>query len=180
LRSRILALALVSLPTSICFATLNRSHSPQTALVSGLRQPQDRVDTGVPDSCPVTKPPAPPFAPPSPYPAEFMSNAFWFGTTKLWTVLPADGRDGLRQKRFWWRQGYDWRKDHRPKLEITGKRLDSPVSPIVSDRETTAGWTNDKFHSFIVNAFDVPAPGCWKMTAHYKDGVLSFVVWVTP
>jgi hypothetical protein len=109
-----------------------------------------------------------------------MSNSFWFGTTKLWTNLPVSGRDGLREKRFWWREGYDWREDGEPKLTVTGQRLDVPAAPIALTDQANAGWTNDKNHAFIVDAFDVPTPGCWKMTARYKDGELSFIVWVTP
>jgi hypothetical protein len=173
------AILLVLLVAAISFATL-RIPSPVQAASESASQQQLRnvVETRAPDSCPVTKPPAHAFVPPSPYPTEVMFGSFWFGTRKLWTSLVADGRGGLRQKRFWWREGYDWRRDQEPALRITGVRLDSSDPPVVLTERSNAGW-GDKNHAFIVDAFDVPAPGCWKMTARYKDGKLSFVVWVT-
>lgn len=172
--------ALLSLIAPLAFAAPQFPSSTQAlAETASSNSQQDRLTETVPDSCPVTKPPTPPFAPPSPYPTEFMSGSLWFGTTKLWTVLTADGRDGLSQKRFWWREGYDWRKDPHPKLTVSGKRLGSPAAPVILDDEASSGWHGDRNHAFIVDAFEVPEPGCWKMTARYEDGELSFVVWVT-
>ena len=66
---------------------------------------------------------------------------FWFGTDRLWANLPTDGiwkglpRDTTPghptffQKLFWWRQGYEGRAEPRPKLTVTGKRLDFPAPP---------------------------------------------------
>jgi hypothetical protein len=67
-------------------------------------------------SCPVTRPPQPPFVPPTPYPATppALYGGFWYGSNELWTLLHADGtwvmpRDehGLSDKSFWWRAGFD-------------------------------------------------------------------------
>jgi hypothetical protein len=32
----------------------------------------------------------------------------------------------------------------------------------------------------IMGGIQIPVFGCWKITGHYKDQELSFVVWVTP
>jgi hypothetical protein len=177
------AVLLVLLVAAICFAALPKLPSTQAASQPASRQQlRNVVETQAPDSCPVTKPPAHAFVPPSPYPTALCSDSlcasFWFGTAKLWTALPTAGTDGLRQKRLWWREGYDWHRDQEPALRITGVRLDSSDPPVVLAEHSNAGWQGDKNHAFIVDAFDVPAPGCWKMTARYKDGKLSFVVWV--
>jgi len=72
-----------------------------------------RLDSDVPDSCPVTKPALHPFVPPKPYSNTKLSDkAFWFGTPGLWTVLLANGTltsgnssidSTFREKLFWWR-----------------------------------------------------------------------------
>lgn len=152
--------SLVLLVAAISFPPLgSRDHS----LVRAASQPaspqqlRNVVDTRAPDSCPVTKPPAHAFVPPSPYPAalcsEGLCSSFWFGTTKLWTFLRADGTwKGLghyrptdtsyRNKLFWWREGYDWRRDQEPALRITGVRLDSSDLPsCCPNTATVAGRT---------------------------------------
>lgn len=159
----------------------------QTAAVQASQQrSHDAAGTEAPDSCPVTQPPAHPFVPPSPYPAQTSDSGFWFGTEKLWTHLRKDGTwKGLphyeptdaafRQKMFWFRQG--WLLDAQPKLEVTGKRLDASAPPL--DAVTSNGWTNDREHAFMVTGMDIPRLGCWKITGRYENAELSFVVWVT-
>jgi hypothetical protein len=63
---------------------------------------------------------------------------------------PAEGADGtFRQKIFWFREGYSWRRDPRPRLEITGQRVDSPASaPLKLLDVASNGWTNDAEHPF--------------------------------
>jgi hypothetical protein len=141
------------------------------------------------ESCGITKTPTKPFVPPSPYPAKTHSDYFWFGTNKLWTQLRKDGTwqglpqwaDGtFRQKIFWFSEGYSWHRDPQPRLEITGQRLDVPASAALKLLDVASnGWTNDAEHPFIVSAVNLPTLGCWKITGHYEDGALSFVVWVT-
>ena len=141
----------------------------------------------MPKTCPITKPPAHPFIPPSPYPAKTDPGSFWFGTEKLWTDLRTGGTwrglphyrrtdSSFRQKLFWWRQGYDWHTENPPKLTVTGRRLDSPAPPLASEH-ANAGW-GDRDHPFMVVGIDLPTLGCWEITGHYKDEELSFVIWV--
>jgi hypothetical protein len=130
------------------------------------------------NSCPITKLPSQSFVPPSPYPAEVGAGQFWFGTKKLWTNLRIEGTwQGLSQKIFWWREGYDWREENPPQLVVTGRRLDGEA-PSLEPVHASAGWTNDSNHPFMVVGTEVPTLGCWEITGEYKGDRLSFVVWV--
>jgi len=171
--------------TPICFAAMQIPHSTGAVLVSASRSLPDPAKDKVPESCPITKPPTHPFVPPSPYPNETGPNGFWTGTNKLWIGLRRDGTweklpqwpDGtFRQKLFWWHEGYNARRDPRPNLKVTAKRLDSPAPPIES--EGSNGWTGDADHPFIVNGINLPSLGCWRITGHFEDAELSFIVWV--
>ena len=182
MRSSMLALALL---TPICFAAMQTPHSTGAVLVSASQPLPDPAKDKVPESCPITKPPTHPFVPPSPYPNETGPDGFWIGTNKLWIGLRRDGTweklpqwpDGtFRQKLFWWHEGYNARRDPRPNLKVTGKRLDSPAPPIQS--EASNGWTGDADHPFIVNGINLPSLGCWRITGHFEDAELSFIVWV--
>jgi hypothetical protein len=182
MRSSMLALVLL---TPICLAAMQIHQSTGAVLVSASRSLPDPAKGKVPESCPITKPPTHPFVPPSPYPNETGPGGFWIGTNKLWIGLSRDGTweklpqwpDGtFRQKLFWWHEGYNARRDPRPNLKVTGKRLDSPAPPIQS--EASNGWTGDADHPFIVNGINLPSLGCWRITGHFEDAELSFVVWV--
>ena len=171
---------------AISSVTLQIPDSMRDRLASAPQAQQDHMQKQVPESCPVTKPPTPAFAPPSPYPNETTPASFWFGTNKLWILLRTDGTwqglpqwpDGtFRQKLFWWHEGYDLRHTLHPPLKVTGNRLDSPAPPLQSG--VSHGWTNDENHPFITNGINLPALGCWKISGRYEDTELSFVVWVT-
>ena len=142
--------------------------------------PPTRRNSTIPKSCPITKSPVTPFAPPAPYPRDLCPGGCWIGTHKLWTNLPAEGTwKGLRQKTFWWREGYDWRAENPPPLRVTGRRLDGKA-PLFEPVRANAGWTNDSNHPFMVVAFDIPTLGCWEITGDYKGDKLTFIVWVAP
>ena len=186
MRNPTFSFGVVLLFTPIFFVALQAPHSARAALA--FQQVQDVRTEEVPQSCPVTKPFAHPFIPPAPYPAEPGSSSFWFGTDKLWTNLPTAGRwSGLphytpddptfRQKLFWWRRGYDVRMEPQPKLRITGKRLDFSVPPVLLADHASNGWQQAD-QPFMVVGINLPTLGCWKITGHYQDEELSFVIWV--
>jgi hypothetical protein len=144
----------------------------------------------VPKSCPITRPPDPPFVPPPPYPSKTNPNSFWYGTEKLWTHLPDKGTwNGLphytpsdptfRQKIFFWREGYNWRTESPPHLIVTGRRLDATASPVVFGG-ANAGWGEDEGHPFIVTVVNFRTLGCWEVTGDYHGDRLKFVVWLAP
>jgi hypothetical protein len=151
---------------------------------------QEVLPSAPPATCPVPRPPAKAFVPPAPYPTELPENAFWLGTEKLWIVLVnpeiwewAPHKPGheqevqpLTQKVFWFRVGYDYRAEPRPKLKVTGRRLDGPAPPLMVMPATNA-YTG--ISSMLTGVY-VPAPGCWEITGDYEGDKLSFVVWVEP
>jgi hypothetical protein len=177
MKHRTLLLFVISLSSLVSTASAQTPQPTQTTSVSA---------DAVPESCPVTKPPAHPFVPPSPYPTE--TGGFWFGTDKLWTHLPKNGTWRLghpspsdttfSQKLFWWRKGFG-RGDWETMLTVTGRRLDSSAPPFAIDHHAYASWTGDPNHPFIVTGIDIPTLGCWQITGHFKDAELSFVIWVT-
>lgn len=129
-----------------------------------------------PEACPVTKPPVKPFVPPEPYPPSApWSGAFWYGTDDLWTQV-ATGSWPLRQKVFWWRDGYSWKEDPTPALTVTARRLDAPAPPVRASDATNA-YAPDIQSAMLVGV-DFPTSGCWEVTGRLGDDELSFVVLV--
>jgi hypothetical protein len=172
-------LATVVLMLTAATALRGATQVTQESLADGVKQQAGTPrNPALAETCPVTKLPSQPFVPPSPYPVELGAGQFWFGTKKVWTNLPIEGTwKGLRQKIFWWHEGYDWRGENPPQLTVTGRRLDGKV-PLLEPVHANAGWTNDVNHPFMVVAFDVPTFGCWEITGDYKGDRLTFVVWV--
>ena len=137
--------------------------------------------------CDVTRPdpvlvPPKPF-PPSP-PAAYESD--WFGSAHLWTMLTHDGEvwkgwvtaqpPVLPQKTFWW--SADWKpgEEPQPTIVVTGRRLDGPES------FTFGPGTNASadFGTAMLVGIDIPAYGCWELTAQYRLATLTYVVSVAP
>ena len=109
---------------------------------------------------------------------------FWFGTDKLWTVLPVDGtwrgpyprgpRDFVYGEKLQW---FRTRAAFSPKgvpLTIKGKRLDGPAPSFIETNEFF-----DYNPGGIVGGISIPAYGCWEITGHYDDQEVRFTVWVT-
>jgi hypothetical protein len=153
-------------------------------LQTSFAQEPGRVGPGPPDSCPVTKASDRPFIPPWPYDAKPHSGGSWFGTDRLWIAPPADGvwrglgsftpaGPTFGQKMQWWRQGYDAHTEPKPKLKVTGKRLDAPALPLTAEVSNVSG----SKPSMMVG-MNFPTRGCWEITGRYEDDELTFVVWL--
>jgi hypothetical protein len=151
-----------------------------------------------PANCRVTLPENGSFAPPAPFPSDPESDhplswgpptgskRFWFGTAKLWTVLPVDGvwraltfsAEGdyaYFNKHPWFHQAFP--KDHGT-LTITGKRLDGPA-PSFTETEEINAWGRGKTGiEGLMGGISIPVFGCWLVTGRYKDEEISFTVWV--
>jgi len=133
--------------------------------------------------CPVTVQPAAPFLPPCPYPEKPpWSSMFWVGNKKLWTMIPGGGawklsRGEMRQKLFWFREGYDPEVEPRPGLKISARRLDASAPPLVAD-DATSGTSLD-LGSFMLTGINFRSAGCWEVTGKYKGQELGYVVRVT-
>jgi VWFA-related protein len=128
------------------------------------------------------------FVPQSPYPPSPASPSdFWYGTSTLWTMLPRDGtwrslphdQTGYTQKVFLWRPGYDGRAEQSPEVAIIGTRRDGEAKPLRSDEATNAFRRDFGGWAMLVEV-TLPAPGCWDLTATYRDATLNFTVMVTP
>ncbi len=118
----------------------------------------------VPETCPVTKPPSPPFEPPLPYSRDDSESSFWFGTETMWTWLYTDGQWFEKDTTFWWLK--DWLAYHwipaesAAKLRVTARRLDAqvPAAEIVQANSSYAG------RPLLIGAISFPTTGCWHIT----------------
>jgi hypothetical protein len=160
------------------------------ALTASAQQISPQQDIA-PASCPVTIAPATPLKLPPLYKFDEDGNSFLIGTEKLWTGLRKSGvwywaphKPGhendvqpLTEKTFWWSVDFRYDKEWRPKLKVTGRRLDGPTRPLLTLPTTNAfpGPTA----AMLVGVY-VPTPGCWEITGKYRDQKLSFVVWLQP
>jgi hypothetical protein len=148
-------------------------------------QQSQTATSDVPETCPVTKASDHPFIPPWPYPKEPYPGGSWFGTDRLWISLPEDGTwrglghytptdPSFRQKMQWWQQGYDYHTEPKPKLKVTGKRLDAEAPPLTAEANNVVG----RLPSMMVG-INIPTLGCWEITGHYEDDELTFIVWLS-
>jgi hypothetical protein len=124
--------------------------------------------------CPVTMPPEPGFVPPDPDRATSATpSGAWYGTAELWTVLPIDGSYQPR-KSVWWSEEFDGgRVEQTPDIAVTWERLDLDRPAITEDRGTNAHTPEDGW--FMIAGIDPDEPGCWRVTATYRDAELSYV-----
>ncbi len=116
-------------------------------------------------------------------------GAVWYGTDKLWTVLPRDGvwrgsgpagpHDfAYHNKLPWGRTNPPFRQRDDP-LTVTGKRLDGPA-PVFTETEESSGFGPDYSGEGIMGGIEIPVFGCWRINGHYKDADLTFTIWVAP
>jgi hypothetical protein len=135
-------------------------------------------------TCPITRPPDPPFTPPEPTPRQAPGEDFWYGSDSLWTALPQNGMwadlphhpEGYTQKLVWGRKGYSWTKEPEPPLTVSGRRIDGPAPSLRADKATNA-YAADIGSAMMVG-IDFPTLGCWEINGSYQEAELSFVVWV--
>lgn len=135
--------------------------------------------------CLTTLAPNPPFVPPAPYLSDSPDNMFWFGSEDLWTALSVNAKwktgdkNTLSAKLTLWGRGFDWRKETKPKLIVTGKRLDGD-GPSVAVAEAHAVFIPSRDAAGIMTGISIPTAGCWEITTHYAGHRLTFVVAVEP
>ncbi len=176
---------------ALIFAAM--SASAQTAPAPSVVDRQQLAKPVLPDappaSCRVTLPSDGRFIPPtlSEDPSKTMSGLgigqFWFGSSKLWTMLPLDGTWRAWQvsqpgdfaysnKLPWFRMNPGFSRKDGP-LTVTGARIDGPA-PVFFETEEISGY------SMIMGGIAFPVFGCWQVTGRYKDQTLRFNVWVAP
>ena len=81
-----------------------------------------------------------------------------------------------KNKVFWWSVDGESRRDHRPRLMVTARHLDSGRPAVWASRATDAD-AADIGHAMLVG-LELPYPGCWEVTGEYQGTLLSFVAWV--
>jgi hypothetical protein len=131
-------------------------------------------------ACPVTIAQATPFAVPSvPSPTRF-----WFGDESLAVLLSTNAawhgmgsRNRYRDKLFWRRRGYHGATEQRPKLTVTGRRLDGEAPAARASRATNAHHPDFGGWAMLV-MMEFPTAGCWEVTGEYRGEKLAFVVQV--
>ena len=130
------------------------------------------------DNCPVTSPTQQ--ATELPTNTDYQGN-FWYGTPDLWTNLPEDGtwwglpkgEYGYVQKAVFWREDYIASEEPNPELIVSGRRLDASAQTF-SYSDATHGW--DDSGDFMLMGINIPAEGCWEITAEYQETQLTYVV----
>lgn len=135
------------------------------------------------DSCSVTSSQNPPFLPQSPGFHRPTKGEFWYGSDQLWILLGNDGTwseqappdcDGFCTKLTYWSEDFDWRREPHPKLSVTAHRLDHEA-PLVMASRAKAVFVTGPLPAAMMVGIDVPASGCWEITAKYRGQKLSFV-----
>ncbi len=126
--------------------------------VLGSLQNLGHVDGGNPGVCVVTLPGNPPMTPPDPYnPEPSTSGDAWYGTAKLWTVLPVDGDYATPRKSVWWSTNFPGGAiEGSPEIPTTWQRLDADVDPISLDAGTNAHTAADGW--FMISGIDPTSP----------------------
>lgn len=138
------------------------------------------------EACAVTRP-NPPFAATSPYPSSPPDDRYaWFGTPELWTMLDLDGEVWeaantsfpVGIKMFWWSSNWaGMREEPEPAITVVATRLDGPGT-VTTDHATNAA-ADSLGGEAMLAGIEFTTPGCWQVTAQYRDAVLSYIVWIT-
>ena len=84
-----------------------------------------------------------------------------------------------------WRVGFDWRKEGRPRLTVVARRLDHNGPLVWNDLPGSGFMEGEGLEGmFMVTGIDIPSSGCWEIAARYiaepDIQTLSYTVWVDP
>lgn len=162
--------------------SFNEPNSGTALPEGGASTPAADGDTG----CSVTRP-DPAFVAPSPYPPSPPNErAAWFGTPQLWTMLEADGEvwDAANTsfpvliKTFWWSSNWaGMTEEQEPTITVVATRLDGPGT-VTTDHATNAA-ADSLGGEAMLAGIEFPSPGCWQITAEYREAMLSYIVSIT-
>jgi hypothetical protein len=105
-----------------------------STIVPIMLEAQQALDNDT--SCSVTRPPTPRFVPSALHVAQPSPSEFYFGSEKLWVILPnrllrgVAGTNGRRQVKFpWFAEDLAQEESRSPGLAISGRRLDAKAPP---------------------------------------------------
>lgn len=76
-------------------------------------------------------------------------------------------------KTFWWSENFELMK---PGITVTAEHLDG-IAPIVKAGGPGTNGSHPDLGDFMLVGVELPATGCWKLTAEYKGATLSYVMW---
>jgi hypothetical protein len=144
------------------------------ATLTSVRPGSDRPAERAP-VCIATRPPLPPFTPPEPYdPAPTGAGSVWYGTDDLWTVLPTDGTF-RPTKSVWWSTHFrGGAVESTPAISVTHEPVGSD-DPVEHSGELGTNAYTPEDGWFMIADIDFVPSGCWRVTASYRDAVLSYV-----
>jgi hypothetical protein len=160
-------------PTPGCWEVTGRAGDASLTFVTrvvSFYPPFERIEVGSVTlaSCPVTEPNG--VLPPDgkgdlAYGSGGVSTTLWSeGIVKVGADTRAEVRDDGSLAVEWW-----WLRWTTGQLEISGRRLDAPSSPLFVEQAIDAG--DGVFRSVLV----FPEAGCWEVTARMGDGGLVFL-----
>jgi hypothetical protein len=140
----------------------------------------------VPETCPVTVPGEDAFTPASETPDELSpgDDQVWYGTPEHWTKIQPNEQVRNRSwlspgaKTFWWSENFPGGgSEGSPNITVTAENLDGLAPTVKSGGPGTNGF-HPELGDFMLVGVELPATGCWKLTAEYKGATLSYVMWV--
>ena len=140
---------------------------------------------GVPRSCPVTVPGDGAFRPESETPdgPDPGFKAVPYGRPELWTMLdasgevwrelPAGAEGSLTQMLYFWSENHV--SGDGTEILLFGENLDESPDAI---RARGGGGSDPSRGDYLSVVFDIPEPGCWRISAVYRATGIDYVVWV--
>ncbi len=80
------------------------------------------------------------------------------------------------EKTFWWSESFSLMDELQPEIVVTAEHLDGTAPTVEAGGPGTNG-SHPDLGDFMLVGLELPGPGCWRLTAHYKDATISYVVW---
>jgi len=91
----------------------------------------------------------------------------------VWRGLPRRDNKGYFNKLFLWQQGFDVRKEPKPEIVVTLRRLDAPTTLVTSRGGTNAFFDNSWA---MLTGVLFPTEGCWEITSSHEGHILTFIL----
>jgi len=108
------------------------------------------------------------------------NDSVWFGTESLAALLPPDGTwtgfengQAFGTKIWFWSKNWNSTEELRPALKVYAQKTNDKTLKSES-LSATQGHAAD--WQAMLTGIGLPTPGCWKISAYYKESNVSFVV----
>jgi hypothetical protein len=182
---------IVGLAGVLMFSACARVSERGDASTLGSTPGLDPASSAGPNSCPVTVPPQPGLVPTDPYPPEPPFGEVWYGIPGLWTILDANGAvwrglpvgtgpHAVGDKTLWFSENFSTAEgeDFSGDTDITLTAVDLDGSSPTVVQEGGVPSFNRDIKNFLLVPLGLPEPGCWEITARYKEAELTYVLQV--